>query len=195
MSPTQVQKRCSRKVGISVSRSLLSGALSTVDKMMEETFMKFAKSAGGFSGIFLMFGAYEGWCGTTSTRAQYHKKLLEMCGLVDDLDSPEKRKHRKLEKAEVEKSEKALIRLMTAIRKFTSPFEVADKWKLCNLASGASVPPNVDIDVMQAEIKGKSQKDDFILVRLNSGHSTDLFFESIPRLKLGTMAACTLIEK
>lgn len=34
------------KVGIPVARSLIPGALSTVDKTMEETFMKFSKSAG-----------------------------------------------------------------------------------------------------------------------------------------------------
>ena len=32
--------------GIAVARSLIPGALSAVDKTMEETFMKFAKSSG-----------------------------------------------------------------------------------------------------------------------------------------------------
>ena len=34
------------KGGIAVARSLIPGALSAVDKTMEETFMKFAKSSG-----------------------------------------------------------------------------------------------------------------------------------------------------
>ena len=34
------------KGGIAVARSLKPGALSAVDKTMEETFMKFSKSAG-----------------------------------------------------------------------------------------------------------------------------------------------------
>ena len=34
------------KGGITVARSLIPGALSAVDKTMEETFMKFSKSAG-----------------------------------------------------------------------------------------------------------------------------------------------------
>ena len=34
------------KGGIAVARSLIPGALSAVDKTMEETFMKFAKSQG-----------------------------------------------------------------------------------------------------------------------------------------------------
>lgn len=39
-----------QKGGIAVARSLLPGALSAVVKTMEETFMKFAKSSGGFGG-------------------------------------------------------------------------------------------------------------------------------------------------
>lgn len=34
------------KGGIAVARSLIPGALSAVDKTMEETFMRFSKSAG-----------------------------------------------------------------------------------------------------------------------------------------------------
>ena len=79
-----------QKGGISVARSILPGSLSAVDKTMEGTFMKFAKFVGGFSGIFHMFGAHERWCRITSIRAQYHEKLLEMCGLADDSDCPKK---------------------------------------------------------------------------------------------------------
>ena len=38
-----------KKGAIAVARSLIPGALSAVDKTMEETFMKFAKSAGIYS--------------------------------------------------------------------------------------------------------------------------------------------------
>ena len=69
-------KELLQKGGMSLTRSLLPGALSAVAKIMEEKFTKFAKSAGGFSGIFHMFRAYERLCRTISTRAQYHEKLL-----------------------------------------------------------------------------------------------------------------------
>ena len=36
------------KGGIAVARSMIPGALSAVDKTMEETFMKFSKSAGNY---------------------------------------------------------------------------------------------------------------------------------------------------
>ena len=39
-------KELLKKGGIAVARSLIPGALSVVDKTMEETFMKFGKSAG-----------------------------------------------------------------------------------------------------------------------------------------------------
>ncbi len=39
-------KELLKKGGIAVARSLIPGARSAVDKTMEETFMKFAKSAG-----------------------------------------------------------------------------------------------------------------------------------------------------
>ena len=42
-------KELLQKGVISVARSLPPGSLSVVDKTMEETFMKFSKSAGGFS--------------------------------------------------------------------------------------------------------------------------------------------------
>ena len=118
-----------------------------------------------------------------------------MCGLVDNPDCPTKWKHRVLEKAEIEKSEKAVIRVMTAIRNFTNPFEVADKSKLYNLASGAPVLLGLENNVVQAKITGKNQKDDFISVRLASGRSADFSFEPIPQLKLTIMQAWQLAIK
>ena len=146
-------KELLQKGGIAVARSMLPGALSAVDKTMEETFMKFSKSAGGFSGIFHMFGAYEKWCRTSSARAQYYEKLLEMCGLIDNPECPKRGKHREMERAEIEKGEKAVQRVMPAIKNFTNPFEAPDKTNLYNTASGAPVSQEVEIDVMEAEIK------------------------------------------
>ena len=98
-------KQLLAKGGIAVARSLIPGALSAVDKTMEETFMKFSKSHGGFSGIFHKFGAYERWCRTTSNRAKYFELMLDMCGLIDDPECPKKGKHRELEQHEIRKSE------------------------------------------------------------------------------------------
>jgi len=43
-------KELLQKGGIAVTRSLIPGSCSAVDKTMEETFMKFAKSAGMHTG-------------------------------------------------------------------------------------------------------------------------------------------------
>ena len=55
-----------------------------------------------------MFGAYQRWCRTTSTRAQYFEKMREMCGLIDDPDCPKAGRHCAIERAEIKKSEETV---------------------------------------------------------------------------------------
>ena len=136
-----------------------------------------------------MFGAYQRWCRTTSTRAQYFEKMLEMCGLINDPDCPKAGKHRELERAEIKKSEQAVQRTISAIRNFTNPFTLVDKGHLYSLSSGAPVSPEVELDVLRAEATGKEAKDVFIRDRLVNGSSETLFFEPIKRIKLKTMEA------
>ena len=50
-------KELLEKRGIAVARSLIPGTLCAVAKTMEETFMKFSKSAGGLKGIFNTYEA------------------------------------------------------------------------------------------------------------------------------------------
>ena len=134
-----------------------------------------------------MFGAYQRWCRTTSTRARYFEKMLEMCGLIDDPDCPKAGKHRELERAEIKKSEDAVQRTISAIRNFTNPFSSVDKDHLYSLASGAPVSPEVEVDVLRAEASGKEAKELFIRDRFVNGSSETLFFEPITRQKLKTM--------
>lgn len=136
-----------------------------------------------------MFGAYQRWCRTTSTRAQYFEKMLEMCDLLEDPEAPRAGKHRELEKAEVKKSEEAVQRTISAIQNFTNPFSLIDKDHLYNLASGAPVSPEVEYDVLRAEAVGKESKHDFIQGRFVNGSSEEMFFEPIKKKKLKTMDA------
>jgi len=115
--------------------------------------------AGGFFGIFSKFDAYQRWCRTTSTRAQYFEKMLEMCCLIDDPDCPKAGKHRELERAEIKKSEDAVQRTIAAIRNFTNPFSLADKDHLYSLASGAPASSEVEFDVLRAAKAGKEAKE------------------------------------
>ena len=46
--------------------------------------------------------------------------MLEMCGLIDDPDCPKADKHRELERAEIQKTEKAVQRTISVIRNITN---------------------------------------------------------------------------
>ena len=142
-----------------------------------------------------MFGAYQKWCRSTSTRAQYYQKMLDMCGLSEDSDSPRAGKHRELERAEIHKSEDAVQRTILVIQNFTNPFTIPDKNHLYNLASGAPSPPDVEYDVLHAERIGKEAKECFIRERFITAQSETKFFEPIKKQKLKTMAYCSKVVK
>ena len=152
--------------------------------------------AGGFVGIFSKFGAYQRGCSTTSTRAQYFEKMLEMCCLSDDPDCPKTGKHHELERTEIKKSEDAVQRTIAAICNFTNcNFLLADKDHLYSLASGAPASSDVEFDVLRAEKAGKEAKEPFIEERFVNGSSEKLFFEPIKKLKLKTMDASSKTVK
>lgn len=137
-----------------------------------------------------MFGAYQRWCRTTSTRAQYFEKLLEMCDMVDDPECPKAGKHRDLEKANIKKSEEAVQQTEAAIRNFLNPFSIPVPEdpvndRLYALHSGAPVPLEVEVDVMRADALGEQQKLNFIKERLKNHEKN--FFDPIKRQKLLTM--------
>lgn len=111
-----------------------------------------------------------------------------MVNLINDPDCPRAGRHRELEKAEVEKGEQAVQRTLEAIRNFTNPFTIPDKDRLYSLASGAPVPMDVEMDILQAEAVGKAAKAAFIR-RLQSG-GPGSFFEPIKKNKLKTMESC-----
>ena len=70
---------------IAVARSLVPGSLISVDYLIENYFMKWAKSgagAGGFglTGLFAKEEAYQRWIKTAPERAKYYQLTSEMCG-------------------------------------------------------------------------------------------------------------------
>lgn len=143
--------------------------------------------SGGFAGLYSQFGAYQRWCRTTSARAQFYEKTLEMVGLIDDPDSPLKGKHRELEQAQIKKSEEAVQRVLEAIRNFTNPFTIDDRERLYSLASGAPVSSDIENDILEAEAIGKAAKTDFVK-RLQNDETMG-FFDPIKRKNLKTMEA------
>lgn len=96
--------------------------------------------------------------------------------------------HRELEKAEIAKSEDAVQRVMQTFTScFMNPWCVPDKSRLYNIASGAPVTPEVEVDVLRADALGKEMKNRFIKERLQSKDPVS-FFDKLPRLKLRRMA-------
>ena len=96
--------------------------------------------AGGLHGIFENFATYKHWIRTTSARAKLFKKMLDVCGMINDPQCPAAGKHRDLDATQVRKSGRAVQNFMTAISHFTNPWRTPNKEKLFSLASGAPVP-------------------------------------------------------
>ena len=174
----------------SVARSLIPGNRCPVDKTIEETFMKYAKSRGGSGGcgagvIGLVNdpNTYQRWVRTTHERAQYVEATFSMADML--AESRGNKKHRDLRPAEVKKSETMVSRAVAAVTSFINPFDVSDPEKLYCLSSGAAVDSDVERSVLGAEKVGKDAKENFIRDRLEK---KDHFFEPIKKMKLKTMS-------
>ena len=174
---------------ISVARSFIPGNRCAVDKTMEETFMKHAKSRSGggvsgtgISGIAGNYDAYQRWVRTTHERSKYVQATLNIADMLTD--SKSSTWHRDLRPAEIQKSDRLVCETQEAIFGFTNPFTVADKDNLYCISSGARVPKDHENDILSAELRGKQAKDKFIQERLEKGED---FFEPIKGMNLKTM--------
>ena len=90
-----------------------------------------------------------------ASTAQCYENMLEMCGLLDDPECTKAKRHHELERADIKKPKEVVTRTITAIESFTNQFNVADKDNLYSLESGPPVPPEAELDVLQAEQIGK----------------------------------------
>ena len=95
---------------ISVARSMIPGSRCAVDKTMEETFMKNAKSRGGaggtgtgITGLTQNISAYERWVRTMHERCKYVDWTNNMAGLNKHDSSCQHRENRMSEKKRSEK--------------------------------------------------------------------------------------------
>lgn len=174
---------------ISVARSFIPGNRCAVDKTMEETFMKHAKSHGGaggsgagITGISSNYEAYQRWVRTTHERSKYVEATLNMADMLTDTDSSTR--HRDLRPAEIQKSEQEVCETQEAIKGFINPFTIDEKDNLYCISSGARVPDVNENDILMAETRGKGAKEDFIKDRLEAN---DKFFEPVKRVNLKTM--------
>lgn len=161
---------------ICVARSYTPGNQCPVDKTIEETFMKHAKShagAGGrgarVSGLLGNYEAYRRWAKTAHGRSRYLEVMLQMTNMGGE--TRRNSRHRDTRPSQVRKSENATKKVISAVESFLNPFEVKDI--LVCILSGASVPPESSKDIETAEDRGKQAKDEFINERLKK--SEDFF--------------------
>ena len=180
----------------SVARSFIPGNRSAVDKTIEETFMKHAKSRGGggtgagLSGILKNQEAYQRWTRTTSERTKYYQATLSLADMTTEIC--DESSHKDLRKAEIAKSEKQVIKTIEAIKSYIDPFDVEDHQKLYCLSSGVAVDMETAQDVLRAENVGKEMKEIFIKDRLEK---KEKFFEPITKAKLKSMSSITKSAK
>ena len=96
-----------KKGAFSVARSLIPGNRCAVDKTMEETFMRDAKSRGGSGagmvGLTQNYEAYQRWVRTTHERVKYVQRTFDMVDMAhaDDFGT----QHRDLRPSSITKSE------------------------------------------------------------------------------------------
>ena len=180
------------KLGIfSVARSMIPGSRCAVDKTMEETFMRHAKSkaaGAGISGIAQNHSGYQRWARTTHERCQYKEETFSQAGLTDTEDMT----HKDLRPSLVKKSESHVKECIEAIGEFMNPFTVEDAMSLYNISTGVKIPPDIEDDIMNAEAKGLHEKNMFVEERLECNSK---FFDPVKKLKLKTMATTNKTAK
>ena len=98
-----------KRGAMSVARTFIPGNCCAVDKTIEETIMRHAKSHGGaggggfgVSGVLSNHDAYRRWVQTTHARSQYVNTTLNMADMLTDSQSGTM--HRDVRPAEILKS-------------------------------------------------------------------------------------------
>ncbi len=147
----------------SVARSMIPGNRCPVDKTIEETFMKYAKSHGGaggcgagLTGLVNNYDTYQKWVRTTHERSKFVEATFSMADMLSESNG--NRKHKDLRPTEVMKSEMRVQKTIDAINSFMNPFDVPDKEKLHSISSGAAAPTEIMGDVLRAEHAGTEAK-------------------------------------
>lgn len=174
---------------ISVARSFVPGSQCPVDKTIEETFMRHAKSragpgsrGAGVSGLLQNYEAYRRWARTAHERSKYVDVMLQMADMTDEGRG---NTHRDVRPSMIKRSEKDTAKVIDAFDSFMNPFRIDSDEKLYCIASGKPATPEVESAVMSAESVGKQAKDEFIEERLKKDQK---FFEPIRRQRLKTFA-------
>ena len=167
----------------------MPGSRCQVDKNMEETFMKHAKShnqASGGSGAGLFglegnYNAYQRWVRSASERSKMVGMTLSMADMVWGTEAGAH--NRDLRPSEIKRSEKEVYETIDAFHGFSDPFSDGLQSLYC-ISSGAPMPEKIENDVLCAEALGEEHRRKFVEERLAEKKD---FFQPIKRLNLKTM--------
>ena len=119
---------------------------------------------------------------TRNARSEYVETTLDLVGM-NGIGSTKK----DLKISEIKKSETYVRNTMDAFNNFMNPFEVEDQSSLYCLSSGASVPQEVEQDLMNAQQYGKEALQEFIQERLVDKKKK--FHDPIKRQNLKTFSS------
>ena len=115
----KVSHPCATKLlklgAITFDRPFCPSNRASVNKNMEETFMRHSKSnrmGTGLSGICMFYGNYQRWVLSTSSRSQYANVILQTAGIINDYSS---KIHKDTYESQKLKSERIVTRTQEAI--------------------------------------------------------------------------------
>ena len=169
-----------KRGAISVARSFIPGNRCAVDKTIEETFMKSAKSRGGMrsggtglTGITTNYNAYQKWVRTLHQRTWYTNATFHMADMPTE--SNERDKHKDLRPSEIRRRGRNVKSTIGAIESFLNPFKTDNRDKLYCISSGAPASTEIEIDVLGAKETGEKAKEEFIKERKKTIEERRLF--------------------
>lgn len=100
--------------------------------------------------------ASQKWMRARHERTKYLQAKLDIAGM--SRGSKADIEHRDLRATETARSEEWVVRALAAVERFTNPSDIDDHDKLVLLSSGATVPSEIEKDVLCAEAAGKKSQ-------------------------------------
>jgi len=166
--------------GLSVSRSSLPGCRIPVDRAIEQTINRSAKTVGGVVGFR---AAYYRWCLTRHKKAGFLEVVREDLGMT----STESPVHASSRSSHCQHFERDVQRILGAFIDFINPFAVGSSGEqLYCVSSGIPARPQITHDLLNYTMKGEQAAVEFIQKRLVEKSET--FHAPLKRMKLQTSA-------
>ena len=154
----------------------------SVDLALEQTLNKDTKTSEGIIGFSQQPGIVRRWIQAARYRAELLQQAFSMAGMLSTVES----KHPKeMGKVRLKRDEEDARNIVYQILDSVNPFELTGVSSLVNLKSGKVVPPDVEMDLLQAYEIGEEAMNKFV-EKINSGTG---FFESLKCKKLQTFAS------